>query len=83
MPIRPTFSPLKVQNICAENVWNTHKTGLKPQIVSGSAVIAVKIVKSKGKRKTSLNDQRGFCVFNTEKLFPFERQTLISRDNMH
>ena len=72
MLIRPTFNPLKVQNICAENVWNTHKTGLKPQIVFGSAVIVVKIVKNRGKRKTSLNDQRGFCVFNTEKLFPLD-----------
>lgn len=60
MLIRPTFSPLKAQNICVENVWNTHKTGLKPQIVSGSAVIVVKIVKNKGKRKTSLIIQRGF-----------------------
>lgn len=24
-----------------------------------------------------------FCVFNMEKLFPLERQTLISRDNAH
>lgn len=63
MLIRPTFSPLKVQNICAENVWNMHKTGLKPQIVSGSAVIVVKIVKNKGKRKTSLIIQRGFLCF--------------------